>query len=140
MFKVILCLCLTHAKWQPDKVFKMSDSSFDVLRRIASVMGVAGPESDDNIYDVSFLRSIERAINRSFGEGVVIEQCEDQGEVEAYVTSAGETLMGVALRHLGTQSRWPEIVAMNEKACRAVSPNTYLPDGMRLKLPLKLAK
>ena len=118
----------------------MSDSSFDVLRRIAGVMGVVGPESDDSIYDVTFLRSIERSIKRCFGDGVVIEQCESLGEVEVYIPSAGETLIGVALRKLGDQSRWPEIAAMNEKVLRGVSPNTYLPSGTSLRLPINLAK
>ncbi|WP_062266966.1 LysM peptidoglycan-binding domain-containing protein [Endozoicomonas arenosclerae] len=52
-----------------------------------------------------------------------------------YKTEPGESVMGIALRQLGNEDRWSEIIEMNADRFPEMSPHAYYPVGTVLKLP-----
>lgn len=54
-----------------------------------------------------------------------------------YTTRPGESVMGIALRQLKNEKRWPEIIKLNEDRFADVGPHDYYPVGTVLVLPEK---
>jgi hypothetical protein len=46
----------------------MSDKNFEIIRQIASKLGVASSESNDDIYNPLYLNSISRSVDRLFSQ------------------------------------------------------------------------
>ncbi|MOA37551.1 hypothetical protein D3C78_1591530 [compost metagenome] len=56
-------------------------------------------------------------------------------QISTYTTRAGESLMGIALRQLKDESRWPEIRDLNADEFPDMGPHDYYPAGTVLKMP-----
>lgn len=52
-----------------------------------------------------------------------------------YVTTPGESVMGIALRQVKDEKRWPEIIKLNEDLYPGMGPHDYYPVGVVIKLP-----
>ena len=46
----------------------MSDKNFEIIRQIASKLGVSSSESNDDIYNPLYLSSISRSVDRLFSQ------------------------------------------------------------------------
>jgi len=53
----------------------------------------------------------------------------------AYTTQPGESLMGIALRQLKDEDRWPEIRDLNADRFADMGPHDYYPPGTVLNMP-----
>ena len=54
-----------------------------------------------------------------------------------YVTSAGESLAGIAMRELGDENRWEEIRDLNDEDFPDMGGSDYYPVGTHLVMPEK---
>jgi hypothetical protein len=116
-------------------------SNFEVLRQIACKVGVSAPESDSNIYDVMFLNSIKRAVERVLKES---EQSHKRAaELEntlgftRHTTAPAESVAGIALRSLGDQNLWVDVARLNSLDHPDMGPHDYYPVGTSLILPAR---
>lgn len=114
-------------------------SNFQVIREIACMVGVSSPESDEEIYSITFLNSIKRSIVRVFNEvkqaNTRISELENSDAFTRYKTSAAESLAGIAIRQLGDQLLWVEVARLNSLEHPDMHPNDYYPVGTVLILP-----
>ncbi|WP_425327639.1 LysM peptidoglycan-binding domain-containing protein [Pseudomonas nitroreducens] len=58
-----------------------------------------------------------------------------RGMVPAYITQPGESVMGIALRQLKDEDRWPEIRDLNADRFADMGPHDYYPPGTVLNMP-----
>jgi hypothetical protein len=56
---------------------------------------------------------------------------------ETYTTTAGESIMGIALRQLANERRWQEIKVLNADQFPDILPHDYYPVGTVLNMPPK---
>lgn len=60
-------------------------------------------------------------------------------KIVVYITQAGESVMGIALRELKDENRWPEIIALNQRVGSRdfsdMGPHDYYPVNTGIKLP-----
>lgn len=54
-----------------------------------------------------------------------------------YITTPGESIMGIALRQLGSEKRWQEIKCLNADKFPNILPHDYYPVGTTLIMPSK---
>lgn len=110
-----------------------------MIRNIACNVGVSAPESDEDIYSHSFLSGINRAIKRCFSALEVasdrIEMLEKSIAFKRYTTTPAESLAGIALRELGSESLWTHIAQLNAHHFPEMKASDYYPVGTELILP-----
>jgi len=114
-------------------------SNFQILRDIACFLGISGPESDDDIYCLDFLHSIERSIKRLFKElqdaNKRILELENSDAFTQYKTNPAESILGIAMRELKDEKLWVEISRLNSHEFPDMSPHDYYPVGTILIIP-----
>lgn len=54
--------------------------SFEAMRRLATTLGVSAPESNEDVFNVSFINSINRSAKRVFKGNVEINAYLEDGE------------------------------------------------------------
>ena len=63
------------------------------------------------------------------------EDLQEAAPARRYKTQPGESAMGIALRQLGNESRWQEIIDLNSERFPEQGPHDYYPIGTDLTMP-----
>lgn len=108
----------------------MIKTHFMIMREIACKLGVSAPESDEDIYDIYFLTSISRRIDKAF-------KGELSSNFTTYKTHPAESVSGIAQRQLGDEKLWVEIARLNSLEFQDVNAHDYYPVGTVLIIPNK---
>lgn len=77
----------------------MSDNSnFEAMRQLATILGVSSPESNDQIFNTSFINTIKRAAKRAFTEDYAKTQL-DADRFNALIVSPFRIIGYAGLQH-----------------------------------------